>query len=224
MPKRRDPKYSRFKGVDWDKLVQVKKGELPYTIERPAPVEDKALYGCGVIPFGFTPDTTTGAKPHKQTWISFAEVKMANSVLGGTYQTIIGIEDTVDNVTEGPAGWYPAELTVTLVGTADIGTEKTSQLSTRKYKKKKTRSGTFPFGRRTSATTDSQTGQPTTGVADVDYADSLNAIKAAFQDTPATPATAKVLSISPTPEKFLPVASIIRWLSAVPTPGAVTDF
>lgn len=220
MARKRKPKFSNFKAADWDKYIKVKKGEDKYKVDRPAPAEDKQLYSCGIIPFGVTPQAT----PHRTTWVSLAGVKMAKSVLGSTYQNILGMEADSANSTDAPAGWYPAVMTISLVGTADKGSVKTSQLSTREYKKKSTRSGSFPFGRRTIATKDSQTGAATTGVADVDYSDSLKEIKEAFLPEPASPASAKIASKSSQPELWVPVVGVSQWLSALDTVPDVTGF
>lgn len=131
MGRRRAPKFSRYKSADWDKYVQVKKGELPYTVDRKAPAEDKELFGVGVVPFGFSPSTTAGSKIHMTTTISRAGAKVANSAISGDQWDVLGIETEATNVVSGPAGWYPAILTITLVGADDTGQERLSQLSTR---------------------------------------------------------------------------------------------
>lgn len=62
MPRRRAPKFSRLKSSEWDRYVEIKKGERQYRVERAAPAEDKERYACGVVPFGFSrpvPETNT---------------------------------------------------------------------------------------------------------------------------------------------------------------------
>ncbi len=224
MAKRRKPKFSNFKSADWDKYIRVKKGELPYVVDRAAPPEDKVLYGCGVIPFAFTPPSDAGGVLHSNAWISFAGAKIARSVLGTSYDNILGLEGDSDNSNNPVAGWYPAQMVVTLVGINDEGSFEESQLSTRRYRKKSTRSGSFPFGRRTIATPRANTGAPTTGVEDVDYGDALAAIRKAFNPEPASPPDAKVMSISSEPELLLPVSEIKKWLGTLGAIPPVTDF
>ncbi|NEN92169.1 MAG: hypothetical protein F6K48_26005 [Okeania sp. SIO3H1] len=224
MGRRRKPKFSLFKAADWDKYVKVKKGEATYTVDRKAPAEDKVLFGVGVVPFGFSPSTTTGATVHMNTTISRAGAKMAVSAITGNQWDELGIVRDSDDSIAGPAGWYPAILTITLVGTEDNGTNKLSQLSTRTYNKKKTRSGSMPFGRRAIATPNARTGNPTTAIGDRDYEDCLKAIVAALNPTPASPASSRILSKSSEPEIYVPVVSVSSWLDSLEDIGNVTAF
>ncbi|NES08195.1 MAG: hypothetical protein F6K22_38750 [Okeania sp. SIO2F4] len=224
MGRRRKPKFSNFKAADWDKYIKVKKGESTYTVDRKAPAEDKELFGVGVVPFGFSPSTATDADIHMTTTISRAGAKMAVSAIRGDQWDVLGIARDEDSVTTGPAGWYPAILTITLVGINDIGETETSQLSTRQYQKKKTRSGSMPFGRRSIATPNARTGAATAAIGDRDYEDCLNAIKAALNPTPTSPASSKILSKSAEPEIYVPVVSISTWLGELENIGTVTDF
>ncbi|NET44259.1 hypothetical protein [Okeania sp. SIO2B3] len=202
----------------------MKKGEATYTVKRKAPAEDKELFGVGVVPFGFSPSTAAGATIHMNTTISRAGAKMAVSAITGDSWDKLGIVRSSNESTAGPAGWYPATLTITLVGVDDNGEEETSQLSTRKYNKKKTRSGTMPFGRRSIATPDARTGAATTAVGDRDYEDCLKAIVASLNPTPTQPTNSKILSKSSEPEVYLPVVTVSRWLDALEDVGAVTAF
>ncbi|NET30312.1 hypothetical protein [Okeania sp. SIO1I7] len=224
MGRRRKPKFSLFKAADWDKYVKVKKGEATYTVERKAPAEDKELFGVGVIPFGFSPSTAAGATIHMNTSISRAGAKVAVSAITGDQWDKLGIVTSSTASTNGPAGWYPALLTITLVGVGDNGEDQLSQLSTRTYNKKKTRSGTMPFGRRTIATADARTGAATAAVGDRDYEDCLKAILADLNPTPTSPASSRILSKSSEPEIYIPVVSISSWLDSLEDIGNVTAF
>ncbi|WP_287518916.1 hypothetical protein [Okeania sp. SIO2C2] len=62
--------------------------------------------------------------------------------------------------------WETGYPSFTLAGINDTGQQTTSQLSTRQYYKKRTRSGSMPFGRQSIATPDAGTGTATTAIGD----------------------------------------------------------
>ena len=221
MGRKRSAKFSKLNPEEWAKYTAVKFGTATYKVDRAAPPEDKELYGCGVIPFGITPPSTN---PHNTTSISRAGAKFL-AAMGGTTDNEFGIERNTENTTAPPAGWYPALCFITLRAPDAVSTNATSQLTGRTYKKYRTRSASIPFGRRTIATEDARTGTATTGVADVDYADSKKAISTYIGTGPGTfGETYEVASLSFENEIWQPEASTLPSLSSLTAVGTITAF
>lgn len=222
MAKRRKPKFSNFKAADWDKYLRVKKGEDEYEVERPAAPEDKELYNCALMPFGQSVPTGAEAKPFKISTISRAGIKFALACMPTNTWDRFGIKTTPADTVVGPAGWYPATMVITLKSTTRPTTRTTSQLSTRKYYKYATRSGSIPFGRRTVTTTDQAKGTSTTTADEIDYNDVVKALGSEIV-TPTTPSGVKIGSKSYRNEIWLPIAAAKAWASTIVNdPGAIT--
>jgi hypothetical protein len=222
MPRRRAPKFSRLKASEWDVYVGVKKGTTEYKVKRPAPAEDKERYACGVVPFGFSPPST--GNKHDAVSISRAAAKFITAYGNVTYTTF-GINGTAAEVNSGKEGFYPALVTISLIGENATPSDEKSQLTGRTYKKHKTRSASVPFGRRT--TTPPKDAVKGTALADadaVDYKDMEVDLSEKLRNSSNVPSGSEVQTLSFEPEIWQPSASALEWLSALTAPGSITTF
>jgi hypothetical protein len=222
MPRRRAPKFSRLKASEWDVYVGVKKGTTEYKVARPAPAEDKERYACGVIPFGFSPPSS--GNKHDAVSISRAGVKFITA-FGSVSNATFGIETTESATNATKEGFYPALVTISLIGANTTPTDQKSQLTGRTYKKHKTRSASIPFGRRaTNLPADAVTGGTLSATDDVDYKDMEKAIAATLRAVSAAPSGSEVQTLSFEAEVWQPTATALPWLSTLTEPGSITTF
>ena len=149
MPRKRRAKGTHFKAADWDKFIQVKKGDLPYRVQNPATPEERIRYSCGVVPFGLMWDTTADAINHVEVSISQLGASMLKTIDATNGRKIFGIEADATKFKTPPKGFYPA-LTIVSVRQASATRPEnrtTSQISTRQYYKWRPRSAQIPTGR-----------------------------------------------------------------------------
>ncbi len=145
--------------------------------------------------------------------------------MSGISYATFGIEETADATNAAKDGFYPALVSITIIGEGATPQPRVSQLTSRDYKKHRTRSASVPFGRRTSSPpSDATTGAALSNTDAVDYKDMEADLSEKIRDTTAAPSGSKVKSVSFEAEIWQPTAAALSWLSTLDNPGSITAF
>lgn len=128
-----------------------------------------AILGVGVIPFGNYGNTGT-TKPVKVGMTAQADA--IRSLFGTDLADAdLGIERTAANIENNTGSFYPALIKIAIAPAAQVPDSKVSGVTKQTYKRMKSRSGSIPFGRTITQTTDAKTGTAITELANVDEQD-----------------------------------------------------
>lgn len=168
------------------------KGTNRIRITRKLTGDARARFSVGIVPFGLTPGATPRAFQASMTYQAENIRAMFNTAAN---DNAYGIR-AFDNTTETDALYYPALVKIFVTVLNATSTPETSGILKTQgtYRSFKGRSGSIPFGRTVSSTTDAETGTVESALGDVDEEDVKRSLAADLKG--AREATYKVKGIS----------------------------